>query len=267
MLKTLEYLVFDLDGTLYQNTEFYKDYIHFLLDGTPKAKWESALISLAADIFEGKVLPMNTFIQIRRCEASSFSEYVAQLRRLEQKDLEYAEALQKRDMCYMGDAWAVANFLGETLGLLENGRTEQVYRRTRQKMEKDGMKGDPRLRRMLIELSKRFTVILASNSYEETAKDFLQQLGFDEVFLHAIYSANKPFDLHKNLVREFPAVLSRPSALVSIGDHAFNDLMPIAAAGGRTVFINPYPLVKKPHCDVELRGLNDLSDYLEGLIL
>lgn len=37
-----------------------------------------------------------------------------------------------------------------------------------------------------------------------------------------------------------------PEALISIGDHAFNDLMPISAIGGQTLWIDPYPGIHEP---------------------
>lgn len=266
MSERIKYVIFDLDGTLYQNTEFYHDYIRFLTHRTSKAKWTDNLIELATQIFNGQVLPMNTFIKTNSCDAETFLEYLEKLKKLETADLCYIEALQAKDMTYLGDAWAVVGFLGKTLGLLENGRGEQVYRQTRQKMNADGMAGDARLGKVISKLSSHFTIILASNSYEQTALQFLRQLGFDGLFSNIVFSANKPFGLIESLERTVPDILLNPESVVSIGDHAFNDLMPIAQLGGRTVFINPYSSVNKPMCDMELKDVNELSDFLENLI-
>lgn len=34
MRNDIETVVFDLDGTIYQNTVFHHDYLHFLVEGT-----------------------------------------------------------------------------------------------------------------------------------------------------------------------------------------------------------------------------------------
>ena len=38
-MEHIKTVVFDLDGTIYQNNRFHPDYIHFLLEGTPYESW------------------------------------------------------------------------------------------------------------------------------------------------------------------------------------------------------------------------------------
>lgn len=105
------------------------------------------------------------------------------------------------------------------------------------------------------------------------AKQFLSRYG-ERIFEAAWHGAYVPltvlqcqqtsrYDLQSS--PGSPCAAARPQAVVSIGDNAFNDLMPVAELGGRTVWMNPYPNIRRPHCDVELRTLQELCAYLAGL--
>jgi FMN phosphatase YigB (HAD superfamily) len=62
-----------------------------------------------------------------------------------------------------------------------------------------------------------------------------------------------------------PAIFEQPETVISIGDHAYNDLMPIQQKGGRTVWLNPFPNIERPVCDVEVETLDELAGYLTTL--
>ena len=62
-----------------------------------------------------------------------------------------------------------------------------------------------------------------------------------------------------------PALLARPEALISIGDHAFNDLMPISAIGGQTLWIDPYPGIHEPEYTWCVHTLAELAAFLDTI--
>ena len=62
-----------------------------------------------------------------------------------------------------------------------------------------------------------------------------------------------------------PALLARPEALISIGDHAFNDLMPISAIGGQTLWIDPYPGIHEPEYTRCVHTLAELAAFLDTI--
>lgn len=78
------------------------------------------------------------------------------------------------DVVYLGDAWAVLAYLGDALGCLDGDRANEVYRLTRLQMEQAGMHGDRGLYEAIMRLEQRCRVVLLSNSYEETVREFLQ---------------------------------------------------------------------------------------------
>lgn len=265
MRDEIETVVFDLDGTVYQNTVFHRDYLHFLVEGTPYECWQQRLVEFAEQVYGGRRLQMNCFYRLRRLECRTPEDFFDGLEQCLCPPLTYREALPRQDILYLGDAWAVLILIGKSLGLLDGGRNEDVFRRTRRKMEQDGIVGCPALAEEIRRLARRRRVVLLSNSYRDTVEEFLRQLGMEDTFPTLCCSANKPADMIRTLYRAVPAAAENPRGMVSIGDNAFNDLMPVAELGGRTVWLNPYPHIRSPRCDVELRTLQELCTYLAGL--
>lgn len=265
-MHEIKTVVFDLDGTIYQNTVFHRDYLRFLVAGTDKAFWAEELIGYAEAVFSGKHLEMNAFYANERIEAPSPAAFFRALEAERLPDFSYEEALARGGYIYTGDAWAVVTLLGKTLGLLEGERNEEIYRRTREKMSADGMEGNARLGEAIRSLAGRFQIILMSNSYESTALAFLEQLGFSHVFEKTAFSANKPAGMLEALRAFDAAALETPQSVLSIGDHALNDLMPMQRLGCRTLWVNPFENIRRPACDDSVRTLEELSAYLEGMV-
>lgn len=265
MSQSTKTVIFDLDGTIYQNTTFHRDYIHAMVADTPYTHWEQELIALADDIFAGKKLRMNHFYKLNTLDVNTPAELAERLEQQLCPALSYQQALTDNGVIYLGDAWAVLSLLGHAMGCLDEDRSNAIYRQTRQCMERAGMHGNPALRKAIIALHRRCRVILISNSYEQTVQEFLRQLDYSDVFSTICYSAHKPYGMIENLQHVDPLLLQHPQDLISIGDHAFNDLMPIASIGGKTVWMNPYPDIAAPACDLTLSTLDELALYLDTL--
>lgn len=135
-------VIFDLDGTIYQNSVFHRGYLRTLVAGTWAESLEADLVRLAEAIFAGRKLDMNRFYRRGRAEAATVPELVQALRKRVLPGMTYAEALKADDVVYLGDAWAVLAYLGDALGCLDGDRANEVYRLTRLQMERAGMHGD-----------------------------------------------------------------------------------------------------------------------------
>ena len=151
---------------------------------------------------------MNRFYRRGRAEAATVPELVQALRKRVLPNMTYAEALQADDVVYLGDAWAVLAYLGDALGCLDGDRANEVYRLTRLQMERAGMHGDRGLYEAIMRLEQRCRVVLLSNSYEETVREFLRQLGFAGAFREICSSANKPYGMIASLQALDPALLA-----------------------------------------------------------
>ncbi len=267
-MKSIRTIVFDLDGTIYQNLSFHRDYIGFLTEGTDKASWRDALIAFTERVFSGRALVMNALYKNARLEeadGASPEDFFAALERAYAPEAAAEDMPPKDKYTYLGDAWAVVTLLGETLGLFYADRCNEVYRRTRAKMEEDGMCGDAVLFEAIKRAGERYETVLLSNSYEKTAREFMRQLGFDGAFDRMGFSANKPYGLVEALREQCPRALDEPQSVLTIGDHAFNDLIPLAELGCRTLWINPYEGINTAPHDDTVKTLRELAAYLDAL--
>ena len=87
-------VIFDLDGTIYQNSVFHRGYLRTLVAGTWAESLEVDLVRLAEAIFAGRELDMNRFYRRGRAEAATVPELVQALRKRVLPNMTYAEALQ-----------------------------------------------------------------------------------------------------------------------------------------------------------------------------
>ena len=74
-------VIFDLDGTIYQNSVFHRGYLRTLVAGTWAEPLEADLVRLAEAIFAGRELDMNRFYRRGRAEAATVPELVQALRK------------------------------------------------------------------------------------------------------------------------------------------------------------------------------------------
>ena len=261
----IQTVIFDLDGTVYQNMSFHHSYLRALTAGTWAEKWQEELCTLVETILRGERLEMNRFYLRGEVQADTPDALAEALQKRVCPDMTYEQAIGREDVVYLGDAWALLAFLGDGMGLLKGSRADEVYRSTRVEMEREGMEGNLRLRDAVAALQKRKRVILLSNSYRQTVLEFLRQLGFEGVFREICPSARKPYGMLESLRALDPELLAQPEQVLSIGDHAFNDLMPVAAIGGKTLWMNPYPGIHEPEYDWSLRTLDELAEFINRM--
>ncbi len=265
MNERIKIIIFDLDGTIYQDFSFYKQYIHFMVEGTQKEDWEERLIGFAEDVLCGKRLKMNAFYRCAAINAEDPRRY-CDLAEKAIVQIEAADASPAPDgVVNLGDAWAVVTFMGYSLGLFDAARCQRTYQRTRRAMLGSGLRGNTELREAIAKANTRCETALLSNSDAESATELLNRLGFGEIFGKRAFSVEKPQGLVEAVHRFFPAALEEPESVLAVGDHAYNDLEPLRRAGCRTLWMNPYPDIAEPPHDVCLNTLGELAEYLNGL--
>lgn len=265
MEEKIKVIVFDLDGTIYQDFSFYKSYIRFMVEGTDKETWEPRLAEYVEDVLCGKRLNMNSFYRCAAVRAGDPEEYFSLAERAILPDAAAGEAIDSNETIYLGDAWAVLTFIGYSLGVFGEERCQETYRRTRRVMEESGLCGSKRLRDAMKRVNSCCETILLSNSNAETAQKLLGKLGYRGIFSRESFSVEKPYGLVDAVENCLPGALEHPRTVLAIGDHAYNDLEPLRRLGCRTLWMNPYIGIREPACDICLKTLDELADYLNGL--
>jgi len=265
MEERIKAIVFDLDGTLYQDFSFYKPYIRFMVEGTDKENWKQKLVEFTEEILCGNRLKMNAFYRCAAIQADYPERYFDLAERAILPDAQAEESADSGNTIYLGDAWAVLTFIGYSLGLFGAERCQQTYLRTRRVMEESGLQGSKRLRNAIQKANAFCETILLSNSNVETAQKLLKQLGYAGLFAKERFSVEKPHGLIEAVESCLPGLLDHPKALLAIGDHAYNDLEPLRRLGCRTLWMNPYSGIQEPAYDLCLKTIEELAEFLDGL--
>ncbi|WP_284643614.1 HAD family hydrolase [Paenibacillus silviterrae] len=270
-LQDIKVVLFDLDGTLYQDDTFYKRYLGHLLRET---EYEGALADVTEEVSRilsgqhrcrigdwyhpGRKVWMRLF-QEQRAVAFDWSGTPVEL------DLHALEGSRK-DLIYAGDAWSVTDVMASRLQIREERRRDAFYR-VREEMLAGacGRVKHPELIETIHGLTKLRTKVLLTNSPRDTGEEFIRALGCEELFDQIHYAADKPKGIElfvRELVKQGVAA---PYQILSIGDHAWNDLHPIRKLGGRTAWIAPYPSSDPEVWDVTITGVKELTQFLGQL--
>ena len=257
-------ILFDLDGTLYQDTVFHRDYIQTLVDNTPYQAWKDQLVTFTDEILMGKHLEMNSFYEEKIVEFSTFDEYIVRIKELLVPDVSFEEYYQGSiaGLCYLGDAWSVVTLIAISLGLREE-RGNYAFLSIREKMMKENLAQNNELIQTVSALKERYTTILLSNSPQQTAFDFVKKLGFQDAFTHMSFESGKPIALQKKILEYVPEICHDFNCLLSIGDHALNEIINVQMIGGQTIWMSPYLGIREPQYDVKLRTLDELAIFLK----
>lgn len=268
-LREVRVVLFDLDGTLYQDHDFHRDYLRYLLKGTAYAGFCEEAVRLADEIMDHSAVPMNRFYRVRPVNhAEGWQELAADLRRcmIEEMPFEACYRNGLGDLQFLADPWEVATMIAAALGVLEqNG--EKAFLRVRREMEEKALVPNRELRELLAELKERYITVLLSNSPQESAANFIERLGFTGYFTYTLYDACKPYRLFENLHRHPGLEQVSNQTVLSVGDHAFNEIVNVHLAGGQTIWMNPYGETKQIPCTFQVKDIPQLMELLRSQLL
>jgi FMN phosphatase YigB (HAD superfamily) len=257
-------ILFDLDGTVYQNNDFHRTYLSLLIKNTPYASWERQLIALADDILSGKGIPMNRFYRAGTKVITSINDLAESLESGAAEDVTFREAYKglMPGTYFFGDAWALVSLIAETLGISREAQ-DRIFQEVRSRML-EGIVPNTGLIEAIASLKARYITVLLSNSPQDTADVFIRKLGLQDAFTHIGYGSGKPYGLVKCLTKFVPDALANPGTLLSIGDHVFNEIENVRLLGGKTLWMCPYRHIRYGGCDVRLYTSDELKDFLRN---
>jgi FMN phosphatase YigB (HAD superfamily) len=271
----IKVIIFDMDGTLYQEDTFMDRYIRYLLEGTEREEETEAYIAMARNILSGQhpvklghfyhklddvALIQNTgsFIQGLIPEGHALDQ---------QKFAELYESLSLTDpnLIYMGDPWGVVTTIRHKCKIPEQ-KMKAAFERIREEMILPPYQFEFH-NEMLQAIQKVTAVdkkILMTNTYEKSGIDFLQYMQIIHVFDEIYCGAEKPFGIQK-YVQSLLEQGYKPHEILSIGDNPWNDLYPVKQIGGRTCFISPYPSGDEQNWDLRLHSLDELKQLMADI--
>lgn len=273
-IKDIQVIIFDLDGTLYQDHSFMYRYLNYMVDGGPHEPYKADILQDLSNILQGQhSCKIGNFYYVpnKLCfhhdNEKVTAAYTWQGEQSQDWDYTNTELLASmEDVIYVGDSWSVLHVLAQFYGISKEKRQE-AFMAVRRDMigESHAIQKHEQVIRLVRELGTKYRKILMTNSQKEAAEGFVSFLGLENAFDEITFGGEKPYGLEgriKQLVQEENIA---PHQIVSIGDHAWNDLYPVRRSGGRTVFISPYRSYDTNKWDLQLTSMDELAQFIESL--
>jgi FMN phosphatase YigB (HAD superfamily) len=252
-------IVFDLDGTLYEDTAIFDIYAREMSTFLPAdqrarflADWDEAkvgrgvaAIGLGYDrtsdrLFHFEDNRITAWLDWSGSIAPALVENVAALEDEDHVEQDVPAApIFSNGRFNIGDMWWLPAAIAAHHGLT-NEQQERAFLATRAIMASDSYRVEPvpGVRETLDALTSAGVVLIAlTNSPAETTADVLRQIGLDDMFAAVRPLAGKPAGMTRFL-RETDA----PRPLLSAGDNYLNDIAPALQAGDSALFIDRHDL-------------------------
>ncbi|WP_308638283.1 HAD family hydrolase [Paenibacillus silvisoli] len=267
-LSALKVIIFDMDGTLYQEDSFMDRYIRYMLEATDREHETEAAVALGRAILTGEHPVQFGHFYSMQDDAL-----------LVRKGDGFAQGLSwdggilagpdagepVPDLIHIGDPWCIAAVIGHKYKL-SGQKIRQAFERVREEMVQEPYRFEFRseLVEAIAELDAVEKKIVMTNTYLASGMEFLHYMQIHDSF-DAIYcDAEKPRGIQR-LVTELLQEGYQPHEILSIGDNPWNDLHPVKQLGGRTCFISPYGSADPENWDLRLTTLDELQKLMQDI--
>lgn len=274
-LDLIKVIVFDLDGTLYEDTHHFDYYADRLqakiaqnLQPQFRKDYEQALAEQHT-LKIGRVYDVANDLIVYHLDQIVQAAYTwdGQEVSKERRDSLYREpiVMDMDTMLNIGDLWWVPGAIARHYGLTAE-RAQQAFLETRAFMMRPEfkMKKASGLAETLRQLRTDVKLVLLTNSPEPDSLAILEKLDLIDVFHTKIFNGKKPTNtyLHFQSIQHQFAV--EYEHILSIGDNWINEIRPAKQLGCKTVFIDPHHLGKKGDADLIVKRIGDVVPILQG---
>ncbi|SFE08063.1 FMN phosphatase YigB, HAD superfamily [Paenibacillus catalpae] len=271
-LSEIRVVIFDMDGTLYQEDTFLERYIRYMLEGTEHERESNAAVKAGRAILTGEhpfqfghfyhkadrlalLRHQDSFIQGYTWDGECIGELASGYGPLTR---------QAEQLIPIGDPWGIASVIGHKYRLAEE-KMAAAFVRVREEMIREPYRFsfNRDLFRAIEEL-KGCKRVLMTNTYLESGNAFLDYMGIRDLFEEVYCGAQKPHGIRSY----FESLLKQgweAQEILSIGDNPWNDLHPVKGLGGRTCFISPYPSSDSESWDLRLTTVDELAELMRAM--
>lgn len=266
-IKDIKMIVFDLDGTLYQDDSFIKPYLTYLFPGESNAAAASMWHSEAERILKGQhAIKVGHFfsqscksgIRHQKGEIVGFYDWNGRNVQSVTDSLQ----LSNDDMQYIGDPWGVVGTIAAYADVPSELRS-QAFMNVRRDMinSLNAVTGHDGVNAAIRKLPTNHKLLM-TNSPQEAALELVAKLGLEGAFDKVVYGGKKPLGLVHYLQNYMKESGISSKQILSIGDNAWNELYPVKRIGGRTVMVSPYDTYDEEVWDLRLHTLDELEAFL-----
>ncbi|WP_027409137.1 HAD family hydrolase [Anoxybacteroides tepidamans] len=274
----IKVIVFDLDGTLYEDThhfDYYAERIEKRLDKEKQAlfrhDYETVLsgahplkIGTIYDVKHDAILTVDRndmVVAVYNWDGTAWP--------VERVKQQYAKrvTVDLDMMLSIGDLWWVPKAIGSHYGLTDQD-TYAAFLETRAFMMSPHftMKRIAGLAELLQKLGRTIALVLMTNSPEPDSEAILEKLGLAKLFHQKIFRARKPIDTVKHLKTIAEQFHASYEEMISVGDNWRNDIAPAKQLGCQTIYIDPHQIGTDGSADVVVGRITDCLNVLRNLL-
>lgn len=276
-LNALRVIVYDLDGTVYDDTRHFELYAREIQSHLPDAVREAFWADYTAAV-EGRhaALRIGTFYDAERdliletragravralhWDGSELPPLVRQSLYPGLVEPDHASIMN------VGDLWWVPTAISAHHGGVAE-KHQQAFLRIRDVMSDPEFVVRPisELQETIESLRGRVVQVLATNSPQPDSESIMRKVGLLGLFDRMYFRSNKPAGL-KAIFDEVAADFGIPfHSILSVGDNLINEIAPAKAMGCQTVFIDPHDLGAAREADLVVRTMTDFLPTLRQL--
>lgn len=272
-MEKVKVIVFDLDGTLYEDTHHFDYYANKLCEKLGIEKQELFKKDYEAILTGEHALKMGTVfdadhdlilthengqvLQAHTWDGEPLSKH--EVGKLYPKELQF----NFHSMLSIGDLWWVPAAIARHYGI-DNESAGLSFLETRQYMmtPEFQMKVVPGFKEILQRLSNSKKLVLLTNSPKRDSEVLLKKLGFDNLFDMLIFNGKKPLQTRDHLtgIKENYQVEYRE--ILCVGDNMMNEIFPAKQLGCQTILIDPHNISREVGADHIVPRLSMLVDTL-----
>lgn len=274
--QNIEFFIFDLDGTLYEDTNHFSYYAEQLKGELPESKWAAfeqeyeRIIAGNHIITIGKVYDV-VRDQVLKIDSSTMQVVQAwtwggQPLQREQITFDYPNPItcDFETMIAIGDGWWLPNACAKHFGVVD---TYSAYERTKEYMASDKFQLTriPNLRQALLHVKEKKKICLLTNSEQTDVQRLLNRLDLEGIFDEVITEGKKPQNTTKHFLELMDKHQLQPEQCLSIGDNFINEIAPAIRLGMETIFIDLNELDYPEYQGLKVRSISEVLDSFLSL--
>lgn len=277
-MEHIKTIVFDLDGTLYEDTHHFQYYADLLKAKLPFEKqtlFEEDYIAVGEGTHTlkiGRVYDAKKDLILAHHDGKVTNGWTWEGVEVPKEQLasHYPDSLtfDLFDMLSIGDLWWVPVSIAKHYGL-SSEEAYAAFLQTREHMMTDDFILEPlkEFAQVLEKLHSKYTLVLMTNSPQTDSDVILKKLGFTSYFHDKIYEANKPVNTSDRLTYIAQEHQTPFNQMLSVGDNYINEILPAILMGCKTICIDPFELFKDSEANFTVKGLTELSELLDKTLL
>jgi FMN phosphatase YigB (HAD superfamily) len=272
--KRIKIIVFDLDGTLYEDTHHFDFYASKLQTKLDKENQEPFWNNYQLALNGGHVLKVGRLydvendlilIQEKSQVIEAYSWNGNKLTDIQtSKIYPCPVTIDQHRILSIGDLWWLPVVIARHYGLNEEA-SQEAFLETRRFM----MGPDFKIKRVegfqetLLGIKEKGTkLVLLTNSPKEDSEVILSRLGMNHLFNLKIFDGKKPTHTTKRFQQIRDHFQVQYNEILSIGDNWINEILPATELGCATILIDPHHISKENDADQVVHNLSALVNIL-----